>query len=76
MNYGLLLAKGQGVPQDYVEAYKWFNLAAARGHSNAVKNRELLAAEMTKEQIADAQKRAALFSAKREPGLRPFSPSA
>jgi TPR repeat protein len=22
--------KGQGVPQDYVQAHKWFNLAAAR----------------------------------------------
>jgi hypothetical protein len=44
-------------------------MAAARGHANAVKNRDLLAVEMTKEQIAEGQKRAALFSPKREPGL-------
>src|SRR5213083_2974456 len=27
---GLLYDKGRGVPQDYIEAYKWLNLAAAR----------------------------------------------
>ena len=56
---------GQGVPQDYVQAHKWFNLAAARFApweadvgSNAAKNRDRLTAIMTAEQIADAQKMA------------------
>jgi len=26
---GMMYLLGQGVPQDFVEAYKWFNLAAA-----------------------------------------------
>ena len=69
MNYGLLLAKGQGVTQDYVEAYKFFNLAAAKGHENAARNRDLLAPQMTKDQLAEGQRRAAQFVAKREPGL-------
>jgi TPR repeat protein len=70
-NLGLLLAKGQGVPQDYLEAYQWFLLAASQGHGNAIKNRDLLAPQMTKEQIAEAQRRAARFVVAREPGLRP-----
>ena len=68
-NFGLLLARGHGVPQDYVEAFKFFNLAAAQGHANGAKNRDLIAPEMTKDQIAEGQKRATLFSPKREPGL-------
>jgi TPR repeat protein len=58
-------ARGQGVQQDYVEAYKWLNLAAGQGHTNAIKNRDLLAAQMTPEQIADGQKRAAQFVSQR-----------
>jgi TPR repeat protein len=56
--------------QDYVEAYKWFNLAASQGHAGAAKNRDLLAAELTKDQLAEAQRRSAGFVAKREPGLK------
>ena len=33
---GRAFVKGLGVPQDYVEAHKWFNLAAARGDAKAV----------------------------------------
>ena len=29
-NLGVIYVKGQGVPQDYVEAHKWVNLAASR----------------------------------------------
>jgi TPR repeat protein len=66
MNLGLLLAKGQGVPQDYAEAYKWFNLASAQGHTNATRNRDLLALQMTKDQIAEGQKRAAQFASRNQ----------
>jgi TPR repeat protein len=34
-NLGLRYYKGQGVPQDYAEALKWFRLAAAQGDSHA-----------------------------------------
>ena len=32
---GLMYYEGRGVPQDYVQAHKWFNLAAAQGYANA-----------------------------------------
>jgi len=47
---------GQGVPENYVIAHKWFTLAAARGAQNAVDLRESVAAKMTSEQIAAAQR--------------------
>src|SRR5262245_16842341 len=34
-NLGVYYANGQGVPQDYVEAVKWFRLAAAQGEPHA-----------------------------------------
>jgi uncharacterized protein len=48
--------KGQGVPEDYVIAHMWFNLAAASGNKNAARGRALVAARMTPAQIAEAQK--------------------
>ena len=56
---GRLYVSGQGVPQDYVLAHKWLNLAAAQGGTQrdiAVKGRDLVDSEMTPEQIAEAQR--------------------
>jgi len=47
---------GTGVTQDFVQAHMWANLAAARGSARALKLREELAAKMTPEQVAEAQK--------------------
>jgi TPR repeat protein len=47
---------GVGVPQDYVQAHMWFNLAAARGVGAAAKQRDEVAGKMTPDQIAEAQK--------------------
>jgi len=44
------------VPKDYVEAYKWFNLASAQGNINATSDRDNLAASMTPDQIAEGQR--------------------
>ncbi len=59
----ILYAEGRGVMQDYVQAYMWFNLAAehirasnAEARNSAMKNRDAVAAKMTPEQIAQAQK--------------------
>ena len=52
---GKLYAQGLGAPQDYVEAHKWFNLAASRGETEALKERDALAAKMTPQQVATAQ---------------------
>lgn len=73
-NLGKMYEFGRGVPKDDVESYTWFILAAAQDDwlSRALKRtptdesaREhmaLLGNRMTKEQLAAAQKRAALFS--------------
>ena len=55
---GELYRDGLGVPQDYVFAHLWFNLAASRGDDEAAERRDALAAKMTPDQLADAQKRA------------------
>jgi uncharacterized protein len=51
--------EGKGVPQDYVTAYMWLNLAAARspaGDTHAAKARDLVAGRLTRAQIAEGQK--------------------
>ena len=55
---GRIRAQGIGVLQNYVEAHMWLNLAAARGEAAAAGERDTLAAKMTEDQIAEAQKRA------------------
>lgn len=53
---GDMYANGQGVVQDFVQAHKWYNLAAAHGARGAARVRDDLAARMTAEQVAEAQK--------------------
>jgi uncharacterized protein len=47
---------GTGVIQDLVYAHMWLNIAASSGNKVAVKNRDIVAGEMTPAQIAEAQK--------------------
>jgi TPR repeat protein len=47
-----------GVNCDLVEAHKWFNLAAVRGHAEAACCRADISEEMTAREIAEAQRRA------------------
>ena len=47
---------GDGVPQDYIQAHMWFNLAGARGDAQGIKDRDALSREMTPDQIAEAQR--------------------
>ncbi len=61
---GLMYRKGQGVPQDYVLAHMWANLAAAQGHENAIKNRDTAEELMTPAQLAEAQRLAGEWKAK------------
>ena len=53
---GLLYSTGQGVALDYVEAHKWFNLAAMRGNDDAKRYRFEISREMSKLQISRAQR--------------------
>ncbi len=55
-NLGVMYAIGNGIPQDYVEAHKWANLAAARGNKVAKEFMDSIAARMTSDQIAEAQR--------------------
>lgn len=59
---GRLYAQGLGVIQDFVEAHKWLNLAASRGETDALLERDALAAKMPSTQIAAAQERAAAWN--------------
>ena len=55
-NLGAMYDEGQGVPQDYVQAHLWFNLAAAQGIKKARNNRDVVAKEMTPAEVAEAQR--------------------
>jgi uncharacterized protein len=47
---------GDGVPQDYIQAHRWFNISSANGNPEAENLRNTVSKEMTPEQIAEAQK--------------------
>ncbi len=74
-NLGLMYAKGEGVPQEFVQAHMWFNIAAARtlyrvfngGWDDmlARTRRDEIAKRMTPAQIAEAQILARVWWAKR-----------
>jgi TPR repeat protein len=71
-NLGVMYENGEGVPQDYVKAHMWLNLAASRAEDQAIrdiafKGRDLIAARMTPDQIAEAQRMASEWAPKREP---------
>jgi len=57
---GYMYKIGQGVPQDYVQAHKWYNLAASkltgRLRASATKLRDRVATKMTPAQIKEAQR--------------------
>ena len=50
------------MPQDDVEAYMWFTLAAAQAsgadHDRMARDLEMIAARLTADQVAEAQRRA------------------
>ncbi len=69
---GTMYFEGTGVPQDYVLAHMWFNLAASRvGYilrELYTKTRNAMAKKMTPSQIEEAQRLARRWKPK--PGLR------
>ncbi len=54
-NLGYIDDKGQGVPQNYIQAYRWITLAAAQEYAKAGKGEEILAKKMSHAQLAVAQ---------------------
>lgn len=55
---GLMYSSGRDVDVDLVEAHKWFNLAALRGNVAARQYRAEVASELSRAEIAQAQRRA------------------
>ena len=55
---GMMYASGREVPVDLITAHKWFNIAAMRGHADAVRMRREIAAEMKDAEIGQAQRAA------------------
>ena len=53
---GVIYNNGRGVAQDYVRAYMWLSLAAARGDQTAAEYLDIVARDLTLAQIAKARK--------------------
>ena len=56
---GILYVNGNGVPRDFVQAYMWLSLSTrniAGSGSEAVRQRDLVAARMSSSQITEAKK--------------------
>ena len=54
-NLGFMYGTGEGIPKDYVQAYAWFNIAAAQGDETAKENLEIITKVMSTADIAKAQ---------------------
>ena len=69
---GVMYKDGQGVPQDFVQAYMWLNLAVSqlagmKESDVAVKLRDWVASKMTPAQIAQAQRLTRAFTPRPTP---------
>ncbi len=69
LNLSVMLANGDGIAQDYVGAHMYANLAAGQlppgeDRDTAIKNRDIVAKLMSREQIEEAQRRAREWRAK------------
>ncbi len=57
---GIMGVNGEGVPQDDIEAHMWTNLAVAQpsgeDRDRRERNRDIIAAKMTAEQVVEAQR--------------------
>jgi uncharacterized protein len=74
---GLLFDKGYGVPLDWVEAEVWLNLAAAhagpRQQDYYARVRDAVAQKLTLNQLAEAQRRASVWTPIASPTFEPFA---
>ena len=53
---GVMHENGEGFPQDYIEAHKWYSFSEANGSKSGRKFRKIIEKRMTPEQITKAQK--------------------
>jgi len=54
-NLGVHFVRGIGVSQNLIKAHMWFDIAAVSSDAIPLRNRELVAAKMTPQQISEAQ---------------------
>ena len=52
---GVMYATGEGIPKDYIQAYAWWNIAAAQDNETAKENLKIITREMTTAGITKAQ---------------------
>ena len=55
---GMVYSSGAGVAVDLVQAHKWFNIAAMRGHKDGARLRREIAEQMADAEIGCAQRAA------------------
>ena len=72
-NLGVSYAFGTGVVKDYIEGYKWLDLAAAKGSESSKKLMAVLENKMTPEQVADGQKLARDFKPRKASAIGSFN---
>ncbi len=65
---GIMYERGRGVPQDSVQAYRWYTLAAGQGDDLAEKFKDHLEKSMTLDQLAETQRLAREWKAKGKGG--------
>ena len=56
INVGRMYAGGFGAVQNKVQGHKWFSIAAELGDKDAIFNRDILAATMSAEEIAESNR--------------------
>ena len=61
---GLDYSIGRGMPIDLVSAHKWLNIAAMRGHRDAIRLRREIADQMSGPEVAAAQHEARAWATK------------
>jgi len=64
-NLGVLYSEGSGVERDLVQSYVWFSLAAAQGDPYAMKEKERVSLDLSKQQQEQATARLKAFTPQR-----------
>jgi TPR repeat protein len=55
LNLGAMYYDGEGVTEDLMHAHMWLNIAATQSNSDAIKYRDVVSKQMTKDQLTEAQ---------------------
>ena len=55
-NLGVMYTRGEGVPQDLVQAYLWFSLAASKRYGSARQSRAAVRRVLNSSQVAEGQR--------------------